>query len=172
MAENNITTSKELPTKNTGQVVNKPDLKGFSIKHLNIASLIKHIDQLRINLIDKPCHILNVNETRLSDDINDGFVKIDGYEIFRADRNRAGGGVALYIKTAINANLRQDLIPDGLEAICLEIKRTKSKPFFVISWYRPPNSPAEIFDKFEVMIRNLEAEDKEYHIVGTSIVIC
>ena len=54
--------------------------------HLNIASLIKHIDQLRINLIDKPCHILSVNETRLSDDINDGFVKIDGYEIFRADR--------------------------------------------------------------------------------------
>jgi hypothetical protein len=35
-----------------------------------------------------------------------------------------------------------DLIPDGLEAICLEIKRTKSKPFFVISWYRPPKSPA------------------------------
>jgi hypothetical protein len=62
--------------------------------------------------------------------------------------------------------LRQDLIPDGLEAICLEIKRTKSKPVFIISWYRPPNSPAEIFDKFEVKIRNLEAEDKEYHIVG------
>ena len=41
--------------------------------------------------------------------------------------------IALYIKTAINENLRQDLIPDGLEAICLEIKRTKSKPFFVIS---------------------------------------
>jgi hypothetical protein len=56
--------------------------------------------------------------------------------------------IALYIKTAINANLRQDLIPDGLEAICLEIKRTKSKPFFVISWFRPPNSPTEIFDKF------------------------
>ena len=29
-----------------------------------------------------------------------------------------------------------------------------------------PNSPAEIFDKFETMIRKLEAEDKEYHIVG------
>jgi hypothetical protein len=50
-------------------------------------------------------HSISVNETKLSDDINDGFVKIDGYEIFRADRNRAGGGVALYIKTAINANL-------------------------------------------------------------------
>ena len=43
--------------------------------------------------------------------------------------------------------------------------------YFLVSWYRPPNSPAEIFDKFEVMIRNLEAEDKEYHIVGDLIVI-
>ena len=134
--------------------------------HLNIASLIKHIDQLRTILLNKPCHILSINETRLSENIDDGFVKINGYDIFRADRNRAGGGVALYVKTAINANLRQDLVSDDLEVICLEIKRAKSKPFFVISWYRPPNSPAEIFDKFEIMLRKLEAEGKEYHIVG------
>ena len=134
--------------------------------HLNIASLIKHIDQLRTILLDKPCHILSINETRLSENIGGGFVKINGYDIFRADKNRAGGGVALYVKTAVNANLRQDLVSDDLEVICLEIKRAKSKPFFVISWYRPPNSPAEIFDKFEIMLRKLEAEGKEYHIVG------
>ena len=62
--------------------------------------------------------------------------------------------------------MRQDLVSDDLEVICLEIKRVKSKPFFVISWYRPPNNPAEIFDKFEIMLRKLEAEGKEYHIVG------
>jgi hypothetical protein len=73
----------------------RPDKISKSVKHK-----AQVIDQLRINLIDKPSHILSVNETRLSDDINDGFVKIDGYKIFRADRNRAGGGVALYIKTA------------------------------------------------------------------------
>ena len=68
--------------------------------------------------------------------------------------------------TAINAYSRTDLIPDGLEAICLEIRKNRSKPFFVITWYRPPNSPVEILDKFEILIRNLEAEDKEYQIVG------
>ena len=134
--------------------------------HLNIASLVKHIDQLRTILLDKPCHILSLNETRLSENIDDGFVKIDGYDIFWADRNRAGGGVALYVKTAINANLREDLVSDDLQVRCLEIKREKSKSFFVITWYRPPNSPAEIFDKFEIMLRKLEAEGKEYHIVG------
>ena len=49
----------------------------------------------------------------------------------------------------------------------MEIKRAKSKPFFVISWYRPPNRPAEIFEKLiETMLRELEAEGKKYHIVG------
>ncbi|CAB3978613.1 RNA-directed DNA polymerase from transposon BS [Paramuricea clavata] len=110
--------------------------------------------------------MLHINETRLSGNIDDGFVNINGYDIFRADRNREGGGVALYVKTAINAYSRTDLIPDGLEAICLEIRKNRSKPFFVITWYRPPNSLVEIFDKFEILIRNLEAEDKEYQIVG------
>ena len=119
-------------TVDTSQVINKLDLKGFSIMHLNIASLIKHIDQLRTILLDKPCHILSINETRLSENIDDSFVKINGYDICQADRNRAGGGVALYVKTAINANLRQNLVSHDLEVICLEIKRAKSKPFFVI----------------------------------------
>ena len=69
---------------------------------------------------------------RLSENIDGGFVKKNGYDIFRADRNRAGGGVALYVKTAINANLRQDLVSDDLEVICLEIKRAKSKPFSLL----------------------------------------
>ena len=67
--------------------------------HLNIASLIKHtcIDQLRTILLDKPCHFLCINETRLSKNIDDGFAQIDGYDVFRGDRNRAGGGVTLYV---------------------------------------------------------------------------
>ena len=53
--------------------------------HLNIASLVKHIDQLRMILLDKPCPILSINETGLSENIDDDFVKIDGYDIFRVD---------------------------------------------------------------------------------------
>jgi hypothetical protein len=57
-----MTIGKELPTTNTNnsQVVNKLDLKGFAIMHLNIASLIKHIGQLRMNFLDKHCHILRI----------------------------------------------------------------------------------------------------------------
>ena len=38
----------------------------------------------------------NINETRLDNMINDSEIEIDGYEVMRWDRDRNGGGVALY----------------------------------------------------------------------------
>ena len=41
--------------------------------------------------------ILAVNETRLDDTISGREVTVPGYVLEREDRNRDGGGVALYI---------------------------------------------------------------------------
>ena len=45
-------------------------LRGFRIGHLNVVSLTKYIDQLRIYMYDKPLDILTLNETRLDDNIS------------------------------------------------------------------------------------------------------
>jgi exonuclease III len=45
---------------------------------------------------DKPFDILTLNETRLDNSISDSEVKISGYDIVRPNRNRNGGGVAMY----------------------------------------------------------------------------
>ena len=68
-------------------------LKGFKIGHLNIASLTKHIEELRIFIHENSFEILCINESRLDNSIYDTEVEIDGYEIVRKDRNRNGGGV-------------------------------------------------------------------------------
>ena len=49
-------------------------LKGFTIAHLNIRSLVKNIDQFRLYL----------------------------HEIVRKDINQNGGGVAIYLRNSIN----------------------------------------------------------------------
>lgn len=54
------------------------DLQGFVMAHLNIASLPKHIDELRLQLTKKPLDILSINETRLDDTINDGLIHLNG----------------------------------------------------------------------------------------------
>ena len=46
--------------------------------------------------------ILAVNETRLDHTIYSGEVTVSGYVLERKDRNRDGGGVALYIRNTIN----------------------------------------------------------------------
>ena len=56
-----------------------PSTKGFKIASINLASLYKHIDQLRIYMLPKEVDILAVNETSLDSSILNGEVSISGY---------------------------------------------------------------------------------------------
>ena len=88
-----------------------------------------------------------MNETRLDEHIIDSIVNINGYSIIRNDRNRDGGGVAIYYRNCANTVLRYDLIPEDLEAIGIEVKQAKSKPMLIVSIHRPSNTSMEIFEK-------------------------
>ena len=76
--------------------------RGFKLAALNITSIPGHIEELRIYMNSKCIDILAVNETRLDDTISSGEVTVPGYALERNDRNRDGGGVALYIRNTIN----------------------------------------------------------------------
>ena len=95
-----------------------PRERGFKLASLNITSLPKHIDELRILLADRSIDILAINETRLDDSILDREVHILGYDIIRRDRNKNGGGVCFYVRSTINYSLRLDLSVNQLENLC------------------------------------------------------
>jgi exonuclease III len=65
---------------------------------LNINSLLKHIDELRVLLANSSIDILAINESKIDDSIPDNEINIVGYIMVRNDRNRSGGGVVLYIR--------------------------------------------------------------------------
>ena len=119
---------------------------------LNITSLTKHIDELRVFMAYKLLDILAINETRLDPLIMDQEVHIRGYEIIRCDRNRSGGGCCLYVRSNIVCKLRADLVSETLECVCIEIFKPNSKPFLVATWYRPPTSHMHLFDAFETFV--------------------
>ena len=110
--------------------------------------------------------IITLNETRLDCSVLNGEIEIPGYDIVRRDRNRSGGGVAMYIRSHIPYIVRKDLMTDSLELICVEIKKLKSKPLLITTWYRPPNSSIELFSDFENFLELLEDENKEIVITG------
>ena len=81
------------------------------------------------------------------------------------DRNRNGGGVALYITNSINYENIQTL-DERLELLCIKVIKPKAKPFIVGTWYRPPGSPNEIMHAFESALERLEQYDLETNILG------
>ena len=63
------------------------------------------------------------------------------------------------MKSSINFTIRKDLNVDTLENLSLEIQEPSCKPFVVVTWYRPPDSP---------IFRNRNWETREYYLMGDS----
>ena len=80
------------------------------------------------------------------------------------------GMVAVYAFTlklnSFNFVIRRDLNMNDLENLCLEIQKPCSKPFLLVTWYRPPCSSAELFSHYETLIAKLDSLDLEYYLMG------
>ena len=70
------------------------------------------------------------------------------------------------MRSSIEYSLRNDLSEEVLENLCLEIRKPKSKPFVVVTWYRPTDSPTGIFSHFENLVGKLDSENIEYCLMG------
>ena len=108
----------------------------MTIASLNVNSLLLHIDEIRMFVNELGIHILVLNETKLDKSIDDSLVGIEGYTLKRCDRDRHGGGVAIYIKDTLldKFTVREDLPKSNLELVCIEIKPVRAAPFFVMAW--------------------------------------
>ena len=70
------------------------------------------------------------------------------------------------MKSSKNFTIRKDLNVDTLENLSLGIKKPSCKPFVVVTWYRPPDSPIGIFSPFKTLIGNLDSENIEHYLMG------
>ena len=79
------------------EIYNRKQNKGVKIGHLNIRSLLKKIDEIKILIHQNSFDILAISETWLSDKIPNELVNIPGFNVYRNDRPSHGGGVLIYI---------------------------------------------------------------------------
>ncbi|CAB4037673.1 RNA-directed DNA polymerase from transposon BS, partial [Paramuricea clavata] len=68
--------------------------------------------------------------------------------------------------TIIPYIVREDLLQDTLELLCIEVRKPKSKPVLISTWYRPPSAKIELFQKFENFLKLIDNEDKDIIITG------
>ena len=121
--------------------------KGFKLVHLNIRSLLKKIDQLRVILINSQIEILTISETWLREAHPTKSLDINGYTAFRQDRQgltskTKGGGLITYVidKWADNTVQLKNLntCTGDIEAQWLKITRPNSRNLVICNLYRPP----------------------------------
>ena len=130
--------------------------KYIEICHVNVRSLkpdqrsVK-LDELYSTALEKNFDVICVNETFLDETISDKDIELPGFQVFRNDRNRHGGGVAMYVHDSIAVKLVDDINTDDAELVCVEV-RHREKSFLIVAWYRPPGSreDADMFlDQFQ-----------------------
>ena len=130
-------------------------------------SLIGKIDVFR-HMCNNVFDVICVNETLCDSSIPDSELHLPGYNILRKDRNRGGGGVALYINDMFNykRRVRDDLCDDSIECIWAEITPPHSSLMLVCAIYNPNGKNAEFSGKLSVMLSNASVDEKEIVVLG------
>jgi len=141
--------------------------KGLKICNLNIRSMVNKMDQLRLLVKPQYVDIFTICETWLDPGITDEEISIDGYTVIRNDRNRHGGGVAIYIRENIPFEIinNKDNIYD-IEILPVIINLENSPKFVLSCIYRPPSASQEYFNKLIDCLESLQTINGELIIIG------
>ena len=155
------------------ELSNLTSQRGLKFLHLNVCSLVPKVDEIRLLLVrHKDIDFFSITETHLSSHISDDEIGIQGYTIYRLDRQAQskGGGVGVYVRDCVSVSRRFDLESNSIEGIWLEILIAESKNILFGSIYRPPVGSQFISADFNATLEDTQglamAENKEILLVG------
>lgn len=140
--------------------------KGLVLAHINICSLRNKIHELVIFLQTNKIDIITVSETHLDFSVENSELAIDGYAIYRQDRNKFGGGVAIFVREHFPVKHRHDLINNDIEALWLQMHIPHLKPFLVGCCYRAPSSNIQYLNALCDMLDKVTEEKRELFLLG------
>ena len=112
---------------------------------LNATSLVKPhgIESLRCDVFQLRSDIVIITESWLKSHHSDGLITIDGYSSFGKERvKKRGGGVLIYIKSNITADVFEPVNKDNIDALeTLIVKCTFNNiDHFICGLYHPPKA--------------------------------
>lgn len=91
----------------------------LKIISLNARSLLPKIESLQLLVEAEDLDVICVVETWLSAEILDAEISIQGYQCFRRDRNRHGGGIVVYVRDCLSTTPITDNV--DLELLILSL---------------------------------------------------
>uniref|UniRef100_A0A8C5N2E5 Reverse transcriptase domain-containing protein n=1 Tax=Gouania willdenowi TaxID=441366 RepID=A0A8C5N2E5_GOUWI len=130
-------------------------LPGLKYVHLNVRSLLPKMDMVRIWVKSTGADVV-ISETWLTKSITNEDINILGFNVFRTDRPKKGGGVAIYVKSRFNASIvLSQSISKQMEFLALDLEIVKSLHITVVGCYRPPSAPKEALDSLKLLLNQI-----------------
>lgn len=134
----------------------------FNIYYQNCRSLKNKINCIQESFQElQKFDALLFCETWLTNNVDNSefYPFIDYYNLFRVDRPQGrGGGVALFLKKHLKAELRQDLIScNSYEILWCQITGVNniSRPLLLGVYYRPPNENLTVLNEVFSTLKNI-----------------
>ena len=133
--------------------------KGLGIIHLNIRSVHLKMDHIKILVHRTDPDVLILSESWLKKHIDDSVIALSGYNLFRIDRAKRGGGVVIYAKTVFSVSILESITrPNYYEFLALKIQLGPS-PVVIVGVYRPPSAgPESVHALADLLAKYLDNE--------------
>ena len=119
-------------------------LSSYKLPYEDDGSHVK-TDMLRYLLRFQSTAILYLAETKLSNKISSSEIDIRGFDLFRKDRTRRGGGLTIYCNTSLKPStisVPSELFSIKLEVFALKVSSQNYDSFLVCAVYRPSSLSA------------------------------
>lgn len=134
----------------------KESVNDLAIIHHNVEGLLDNFAGVLQFFASYSADVIMMTETKLSADISNLAIGIEGYTIMRNDRQTNGGGVAIY-SSKICVSQKLDFQNITLEHVGIQLQNGLGK-YVLIVIYLPPNANSETKKRrnaeLEIMIQN------------------
>ena len=111
------------------------------IAHLNCRSLLSNLEEVLLFIQTHKVDVMTLSETWLDETVTDLEVCPDGYNllIFRQDRNRRGGGVAVILSSHIPCRVCPGISEGNIESIWMQLYPGSKRAVLICCVYRSPS---------------------------------
>lgn len=115
------------------------------IASLNINSLPNKFEEIKEWLGSNLFDILAIQETKIDSTFPNSQFNVEGYKLFRRDRAKGGGGIAVFVRDNISA-IRKRHTSTSVELLLFDMCLGQRR-FTLISAYKPPSIDNSTFTK-------------------------
>lgn len=125
------------------KLIRNENRKECIIANLNVNSLPSKFEEIKEWLTNRAFDILSIQETKIDRSFPNSQFYVNGYKLFRRDRTKGGGGLAVFIRDNIAATCKKG-ITTSVESLLFDL-HIGQRRFALVSAYKPPSVNSATF---------------------------